>query len=467
MSAALPATIGEVVDGYRLDGVIGQGALAAVYVATHVKLRTRAAVKIIGRPFSRDQELIARFMRESRTSSALRHPNVVGVIGFVDEPQLARVSCVMELVEGPSLPSVLTRQPLDARQSLNAVLQLASALDAAHRVGLVHRDVKPSNVGVLGRLDADLSAVPSVKLGDFGVPRPTMLGPGRIILGTPAYLAPEQITGEGVGPPADVYALGELLYEMLTRERLFVGGDRDVLETKLHAPPPSVRLPSHITGAQRISALISALVLPSPQDRPSIDQVRAWITDLLERELRVPGTAPATSSSPAPTVASSPAPTARTAEPLRIPASFDDDDDHSPTLVNADAIVFVEAPVEVGGVDDFIREPDTIRALADDLLPPPPAAKAAPMTSAPSASSAPSSSPLPSLVAEHPAYAAAEPVPNTDFFHRAIVDGFADELDASARSSQVRAASQVAQPRAASQVAQPRAASTVSRPSIP
>jgi serine/threonine protein kinase/tetratricopeptide (TPR) repeat protein len=429
LSAALPASIGEIIDGYRLDGVIGQGALGVVYVASHVKLRTRAAVKVLGRPFCRDQELIARFMRESRSSTALRHPNLVGVVGFVDEPALGRVSCVMELVEGPALPSVLARQPLDARAALNAILQLAGALDAAHRVGLVHRDVKPSNVGVVGRLDSDLSQVPSVKLGDFGVPRPTLLGPGRVVLGTPAYLAPEQIVGEDVGPAADVYALGELLYEMLTRERLFIGADRDILDTKLHAPPPSVRLPANIAGAHRISALISALVLPAPSDRPSIDQVRAWITDLLERELR-------TTSTPAPTASP------RVVEPLRI-ASTGEDDDHSPTLLTADAIVFLEAPVEVGGPSDFLREPDTIRALADDLLPPPPAAPAH----------------------EHPPYAAAEAVPNTDFFHRAIIDGFADE-SAPSRSAPSRAASQVAPSRASSTVSRG-LPSTPSRPAAP
>jgi len=196
---------------YALERPLGHGAMSVVDLAHDVELDREVALKRLAENFARDDELRARFQREARLAARLAHPNVVRVYDVgLDEDE--RPFIAMEFVDGETLAEVVARRgPLPAEEVAELGIQACRALAAAHEAGLVHRDVKPQNL--ILRRDGVL------KLGDFGVAfglegtRLTMAG---TVLGTAAYLAPEQARGEEVTAAADVYGLGAVLYELLT-----------------------------------------------------------------------------------------------------------------------------------------------------------------------------------------------------------------------------------------------------------
>jgi serine/threonine-protein kinase len=196
---------------YRLEGVLGAGGMAVVYRAHDDELHREVAVKVLAEHLAEDAGFRARFLREARLAARLSHPNVVGVFDAGEDG--GRPFIVMELVHGETLAELLLRRRrLDAGEAVRLGRQAAAGLAAAHAHGLVHRDVKPQNLLLRG--DGVL------KVADFGIARPatatqrmTEIG---TVLGTAAYLAPEQAAGEEVTAAADVYSLGAVLYECLT-----------------------------------------------------------------------------------------------------------------------------------------------------------------------------------------------------------------------------------------------------------
>lgn len=196
---------------YRVERVLGSGGMAVVYLAYDDELNREVAVKVLADNLAGDAEFRRRFLREARVAARLSHPNVVGVLDAGEDG--GRPYFVMEPVHGESLGAVLARRGrLEPAETLRLGVQAAAGLGHAHAHGLVHRDVKPHNL-LLGR-DGVL------KVADFGIARPatatqqlTMAG---TVLGTAAYLAPEQAAGEEVTAAADVYALGAVFYECLT-----------------------------------------------------------------------------------------------------------------------------------------------------------------------------------------------------------------------------------------------------------
>jgi eukaryotic-like serine/threonine-protein kinase len=212
------ADLGEIIGGYRLERPLGRGGMGSVFAASHVKLGRAAAVKVISGRFANDEGALARFLREAKAVNDVQHPNIVDIFDFVEVDNPRRVACIMEYLDGPSLKEVLLQGALSPRQAVNVTLQLASALEAVHALGIVHLDLKPANIVVIGSLESDLAEVPSVKLLDFGAARVldgdrTSRSEAGTILGTPAYIAPEQIGGgAAIGANADVYALAEVLY---------------------------------------------------------------------------------------------------------------------------------------------------------------------------------------------------------------------------------------------------------------
>jgi hypothetical protein len=209
MSTQNPVEIGADFVGYRIEELIGQGGMGVVYRAYDLRLKRTVALKLIAPELALDERFRERFARETELAMALEHPNVVPIYdaGDVD----GRLYLAMRLVEGTDLKALLAR-PLEPAGALAICGQVARALDAAHAKGLVHRDVKPSNVL--------LDASEHVYLADFGLTRRLedqglQAGEGRSV-GTPAYLAPEQIEGGLVDGRADVYALGCMLFECLT-----------------------------------------------------------------------------------------------------------------------------------------------------------------------------------------------------------------------------------------------------------
>ncbi len=195
---------------YRLEQPLGHGGMASVFLARDVELDRPVAVKLLAENLAGDPSFEKRFVREARLAARLSHPNVVSVYDAGEDG--AQPYIVMELVQGETLADLLARRgriPPDEARAL--ALQAAEGLAHAHEAGLVHRDVKPQNLILRG--DGTL------KIADFGIARTaetTALTQAGTVLGTAAYLSPEQALGQEVGPAADVYSLGAVLYELLT-----------------------------------------------------------------------------------------------------------------------------------------------------------------------------------------------------------------------------------------------------------
>jgi DNA-binding beta-propeller fold protein YncE len=202
--------IGSIVAGYHLDSLIARGGMGVVFRATHVALDRPVALKVIARHLAAEDAFRDRFLRESRLAARLDHPNVVPVFDAREED--GELIVAMRLVEGGDLKKRIAREgPLPPAQAVELLGQVADALDAAHAEGIVHRDVKPHNVLLEGEHRAYLSDFGLAKaLGESGVLS------GTSIVGTVEYMSPEQWRGEKVGPAADVYSLGCVLYEALT-----------------------------------------------------------------------------------------------------------------------------------------------------------------------------------------------------------------------------------------------------------
>jgi streptogramin lyase/predicted Ser/Thr protein kinase len=228
---------GDVLGGYVIERVIGRGGMGIVYEASDPELRRRVAVKVMAPDLLEDDSFRARFDREWRVAAALEHPNVVPVYRAGTDD--GRMFLAMRYVEGSNLEAVLDAGgPLSPDEAAEITAQVARALDAAHAAGLVHRDVKPANVLLVG--DAPHRRA---YLTDFGLavhPQGStrMTGTGGF-LGTPAYAAPEQVRGGDVDARTDVYALGGLLFHALTGRLPYTGEDAlTLLHAQLHEPPP-------------------------------------------------------------------------------------------------------------------------------------------------------------------------------------------------------------------------------------
>ncbi len=225
---------GSLFDGrYRIVGRLGQGGMARVFLAQDETLHRQVAIKVLADRHSDDPHFIERFQREARAAARLNHPNIVQVY---DQSRNTGVSyIVQEYVEGETLKDVIRREsPLDARRAITIALQILAALRVAHQQGVIHRDVKPQNI--LVQPDG------KVKVADFGIASAgeTDMTEAGSIVGTAQYLAPEQARGLQVGPPADLYAVGIVLYEMLSG-RVPFEGDAAVTVAMRHvqeAPEP-------------------------------------------------------------------------------------------------------------------------------------------------------------------------------------------------------------------------------------
>jgi eukaryotic-like serine/threonine-protein kinase len=259
---------------YRLDALLGQGGMGAVYRATHIKLERSVAIKVLNQDLASDVQFVSRFFHEAKIVNAVRHPNIVDVYDFLELEDPKCVAYVMELIEGPSLSALLKKGPLTPFQAINATIQIASALEAVHRVSVVHRDLKPDNVLVTAP-NTDLSAVPSVKILDFGIAK--IADPSKAhqtgtgyLLGTPQYMAPEQIGGEPVSPATDVYALAEILFEMITGRRLFHGEMHSVFRAKFTGDKSGLVVPKEIPESSSLAAIIEACIQVAPASRPPL-----------------------------------------------------------------------------------------------------------------------------------------------------------------------------------------------------
>jgi eukaryotic-like serine/threonine-protein kinase len=254
------ARLGVTIDGrYRLEERIAAGGMGVVYRASRLGLAKPVAIKFLHRSQATLANRRQRFEREAAAMSRLSHPNLVSVIDYgeyEDSPYL-----VMDYHQGESLRQLLDRGPLAPSRAVHLARQLLAGLDSAHASGVVHRDLKPQNVLLVGKPGEDL-----VKVLDFGVAKlleGDSNGPSELsvmagsLLGTAEYMAPEQVRCEAIDPRTDVYAVGVLLFEMLTGRRPFEA-ERDlaVLRMQVEEAPPSPR-----ELAPHISAPLEAAVL--------------------------------------------------------------------------------------------------------------------------------------------------------------------------------------------------------------
>ncbi|BCB91604.1 putative serine/threonine-protein kinase PknA [Phytohabitans suffuscus] len=251
-------------DRYRLEERVATGGMGDVWRATDLALGRTVAVKVLLPGLSADPGFAARFLAESRMLAAVRHPGVVQVYdrGECDLPDGTRAAyLVMEFVDGEPLSARLAREGrLPAAEAMRIVAEAARALDAVHAGGIVHRDVKPSNL--LLRPDG------SVVLLDFGVARSaavtSVTGTNAAVLGTALYMAPEQARREAVSPATDVYALGAVAYHALAGQPPFVG-DNPVAVAMMHLDTPPPDLPADVPPAVR--AVVLRSLEKDPADR--------------------------------------------------------------------------------------------------------------------------------------------------------------------------------------------------------
>ncbi|HMK73237.1 MAG TPA: serine/threonine-protein kinase, partial [Myxococcaceae bacterium] len=215
--------LGTTVGSFRLVKRIGQGGMGSVYLGEHTVIGSRVAVKVLHEHLASDPSLVARFYAEARAVNLIGHPNIVNIFDMSEAPP-RRFYLVMEYLEGESL-SAVAQAPMPARTAIPILTQVCQALSAAHGHGVLHRDLKPENVFLCKRE----GPVPFVKILDFGIAKlfgsdaPTGLTSAGFIVGTPEYMAPEQVTGGAITPATDLYALGVVMYEMVTGELPFTG----------------------------------------------------------------------------------------------------------------------------------------------------------------------------------------------------------------------------------------------------
>ncbi|HVI01620.1 MAG TPA: protein kinase [Enhygromyxa sp.] len=249
LTASATARVGTVVGKrYRVDRLLGVGGMGAVFAATHLALGKTYALKILHDVYGRDPDIIDRFMREARAATQTGHPNIIDVvdIGTTDdegESESGDLYFVMELLEGTDLGTVIRQSgPLAIRRAVHIARQICKALAAAHEAGIIHRDLKSENV-VLTVKGGDPDFV---KVLDFGICKQidtvssSQTTPG-MVMGSPDYMAPEQAAGASADIKSDIYALGTILFEMLTGHLPFTGRNAiDVLMKKGGGPAPNV-----------------------------------------------------------------------------------------------------------------------------------------------------------------------------------------------------------------------------------
>jgi serine/threonine protein kinase len=264
--------IGQTLSTYRVVSMLGHGGMGEVFQATDLKLGRDVALKVLPEEFARDSDRLARFQREAKLLASLNHPNIAAIYGLEESGGINFL--VLELVPGETLAEQVKRGPIPVEESLKLSLQIAAALEAAHEKGVIHRDLKPANIKV--------TADGTVKVLDFGLAKafaggetevnlsnsPTLSMAAAtqqgVILGTAAYMSPEQARGKAVDKRTDIWAFGCVLYEMLTGQSAFRGEDLSEI------------LASVIKGDVRLDLL--------PADIPP--RVREILTRCLQKDLQ-------------------------------------------------------------------------------------------------------------------------------------------------------------------------------------
>ncbi len=262
----------EIEDRYRVEKLLARGGMGAIYEGVHNTLGRRVAIKVLSRRYAKNEEAMSRFLREARTASRMDHPNIVAILDFGrlehGEPYL-----VMELLEGRDLAHLIEHEsPIKPARVLELLTPIAAALDAVHRQGLVHRDVKPANIFLAVLPDG--SVIP--KLLDFGLT--AFLDPKEnerltregIVVGTPHYVSPEAAEGAPTDHRTDVYSLGLVAFELLTG-LLPIDNVRamSLLYDKVRRPAPTLSQRSGKSFPAPLEQLVARTLSRNPERRPA------------------------------------------------------------------------------------------------------------------------------------------------------------------------------------------------------
>ncbi|MBI4815925.1 MAG: serine/threonine protein kinase [Deltaproteobacteria bacterium] len=274
--------VGEVIGGYELLKVLGKGGAGSVFRARALDDGAVVSLKVLASSKLRKARLVRRFLDEARTASMVSHPSLVRLIEFIDQEDPRRLAYAMEFVDGESLREKLNRErALDLASAIRIVLQICDGVDALHESGIIHRDLKPENIMLVGDPNS-----PKVKLLDYGVAK--VVGsesddsesPGTFV-GTPRYMAPEQAAGGSVDPRSDLFAIGVIIFEMVTGKRPHEGDSlKAVVMAKLQGAPRVTINPDKEVLPKGLSDAVDACLKLQPASRP--DSAKALRTSLDE-----------------------------------------------------------------------------------------------------------------------------------------------------------------------------------------
>src|SRR3989454_4538601 len=300
---------------YEILAALGAGGMGEVYRARDTKLGRDVAIKILPELFAADPERLARFEREAHLLASLNHPYIAAIYGL--EESNGTRALVLELVEGPTLAARIADGAIPLAEALPLARQIADALQAAHDQGIIHRDLKPANIkvrpdGTVKVLDFGLAKLAeSGEAGPAGrnltqsptITSPAMMTGAGMILGTAAYMSPEQARGKTVDKRADVWAFGAVLFEMLTGERAFPGEEiTDTIVSVVSKEPGWPKLPAAAPAGLR--RLLARCLRKDPKARlQAIGEARVQIEELLggaSEDLATAASGPAASPAPAP-----------------------------------------------------------------------------------------------------------------------------------------------------------------------
>ena len=293
----MPLDPGTTLGPYAVTAKIGEGGMGEVYRARDTKLDRDVALKVLPQAFTDDPDQLARFEREAKVLASLNHPNIGHIYGL--EEAEGQRALVLELVEGSTLADRIAQGPIPVDEALPIAKQIAEALEAAHEQGVIHRDLKPANIKV--RDDG------TVKVLDFGLAKAFERQAGSVsasmsptisltaaatqmgmVIGTAAYMAPEQAKGKVVDKRVDVWAFGAVLYEMLTGEKPFVGDDiSSTLARVIEREPDWEALPDALSPV--LTAYLRQCLEKEPKQRVhDIADVRLALDGAFDTTARVP-----------------------------------------------------------------------------------------------------------------------------------------------------------------------------------
>ncbi len=291
-AASRDPLLGQLVGDYRVESVIGSGAMGIVYKGQHEMIGKAVAIKVLKAEISDDPDMVARLVREARTVNAIHHPGIVDIFGFGNLPT-GQPYVVMDLLIGEPMDAWIDREaPASPTAWIPLIDALLSALGAAHDVGVIHRDLKPGNVF----LEKSREGPPRVKLLDFGLARQADRAQGSVrptnpgtLLGTPAFMAPEQVMGQRVGPMTDLYAVGGIAYQMCTKRLPHEAPSAvEVLSAKMlqDAVPPTKWNPN--LDAELVEWIMALLHREPDKRPPHAEQIRGSLRRIGERLSRRP-----------------------------------------------------------------------------------------------------------------------------------------------------------------------------------